>query len=411
MKLVIHRGAHEIGGTCIQLSDQGTTILLDLGLPLRKESKHPELGGVKPDAILISHPHQDHFGLIERFSHIPVYIGRVSKSLMEAGRLFSLQKPFPHEFRFMEAWKKFALGAFQITPFLMDHSSPEAFALLIECAGKKVFYSGDFRAHGRKKVLFENMVKKPPKSPDVLIMEGTMLRRDNNDFPTEAAVEKAILKVIKDQNKITFLISSSQNIDRIVSAYRACKRSGNILVIDLYTAWVLEQMKVVTQHVPQMDWPEVRVYIPGNQYDLVKKHPKIFGSFKAQVFHYRIQEQELLESPQCYLYLTRNSNFRQIRKFMGQGPINLIYSQWMGYLKEDNWDSFGAKQMAGFQQETGVKFVYAHTSGHAPLVDLKTFAQAINPKMLIPVHTEYPEEFKEHFENVVEMADGKEVEI
>ena len=38
MKLVIHKGAREIGGTCIQLSDQGTTILLDLGLPLKKDS-------------------------------------------------------------------------------------------------------------------------------------------------------------------------------------------------------------------------------------------------------------------------------------------------------------------------------------------------------------------------------------
>ncbi|WP_130420186.1 hypothetical protein [Edaphobacter modestus] len=40
-----------------------------------------------------------------------------------------------------------------------------------------------------------------------------------------------------------FLISSSQNIDRIVSTFRACKRTGKVLVIDIYTAWVLELMR------------------------------------------------------------------------------------------------------------------------------------------------------------------------
>ncbi len=38
MKIKIHRGANEIGGTCIQLSTKNTTIMLDLGLSLKKNS-------------------------------------------------------------------------------------------------------------------------------------------------------------------------------------------------------------------------------------------------------------------------------------------------------------------------------------------------------------------------------------
>jgi len=60
MKLVVHKGAREIGDTCIQLSDQGTTLLLDLGLPLKKDSPPLRLEGLRPDALLISHPHLDH---------------------------------------------------------------------------------------------------------------------------------------------------------------------------------------------------------------------------------------------------------------------------------------------------------------------------------------------------------------
>jgi ribonuclease J len=64
----------------------------------------------------------------------------------------------------------------------MDHSAPDAYAFEIECDGKRLFYSGDFRAHGRKAKLFKNLLKNPPKKIDVLIMEGTMMERRNIDY-------------------------------------------------------------------------------------------------------------------------------------------------------------------------------------------------------------------------------------
>jgi len=81
LNIIIHRGASEIGGTCIQLSTDNTTILLDLGLPLNKNSRHIDVAALKPDAVLISHPHQDHFGLIDALDpEIPVFIGELGKN-------------------------------------------------------------------------------------------------------------------------------------------------------------------------------------------------------------------------------------------------------------------------------------------------------------------------------------------
>ena len=34
MQIIIHRGAHEVGGSCVELSYKDTAILLDIGLPL-----------------------------------------------------------------------------------------------------------------------------------------------------------------------------------------------------------------------------------------------------------------------------------------------------------------------------------------------------------------------------------------
>ncbi len=34
MDLTIHRGTHEIGGSCVELATENTRILIDVGLPL-----------------------------------------------------------------------------------------------------------------------------------------------------------------------------------------------------------------------------------------------------------------------------------------------------------------------------------------------------------------------------------------
>ena len=87
MRIIIHRGTKEVGGSCVELEAQGERVLVDFGLPLVDENKEPfdakKLKGksirelvkekVLPDvaglyknetpsvkAILISHPHPDH---------------------------------------------------------------------------------------------------------------------------------------------------------------------------------------------------------------------------------------------------------------------------------------------------------------------------------------------------------------
>ncbi|MEA2019239.1 MAG: MBL fold metallo-hydrolase RNA specificity domain-containing protein [Campylobacterota bacterium] len=56
-------------------------------------------------------------------------------------------------------------------------------------------------------------------------------------------------------------------------------------------------------------------------------------------------------------------------------------------------------------------FVYAHTSGHANLDALQKFASSLKPKKLIPIHTEFKEEFTRYFDNVSVLDDDETMEI
>lgn len=410
MEIVIHRGSKEIGGTCIQLSTDTTTILLDLGQPLSMKSRQIDVAALQPDAVIVSHPHQDHFGLIDELDpKIPVYISSLGKSLIDATRVFIGRDRHINTFQYFKPWEEFQVGDFKITPYLVDHSASEAYAFLIEAKGKRVFYSGDFRGHGRKSQLFHQMIAKPPKDIDVLFLEGTMLHRSNADFQTEVSVEERIFETIRNQQNISFLITSSQNIDRIVSGFRACKRSGKTLVIDIYTAWVLEQMTQVTKSVPSMEWDQVRIYTSYTQDRTVQNNPDFFGDFRNRVYHYRVTKTDLQNVPAGFLYVGKMSHHRIIDLYKGDIPVNVIYSQWLGYLKCSNEEYFGSEEFSAYRSDPEVNFVYAHTSGHATVEDLQEFAQAIKPRQLVPIHTEHSDHFDKLFDNVFEMNDQQPV--
>jgi len=409
MKVTILKGSREIGGNCIQLSSGKTSILLDAGLPLSADSQPVDLSRLTVDALLVSHPHQDHFGLMASLPPgTPVYIGALARSLIDATQVFLGKDRYALDFHDFKAWQPFAIGDFTITPYLVDHSATDAYAFLIEAEGKRLFYSGDLRSHGRKGILFENLFKRPIRDLDMLFLEGTMLHRSNDQFPDETAVENTIFQTVQQQKNISFLLSSSQNIDRIVSAHRACKRARKILVIDIYTAWVLEQLRQITQNTPAMDWTEIRVFASHRQDERLKANPEYFGDFRKRLYRHRVKREELHATPESFLYFGKMSSFHLIDEFKNTAaPVNVIYSQWLGYLDGKHADYYGSDQIAAYRSDPAINFVYAHTSGHAPVEDLKKLAAALKPRMLVPIHTEHGEEYSQMFANVVPLSDGE----
>jgi ribonuclease J len=73
----------------------------------------------------------------------------------------------------------------------------------------------------------------------------------------------------------------------------------------------------------------------------------------------------------------------------------LIYSMWEGYLEQPYTQAFKA-----YLKDRGVTWHNIHTGGHATLDALKRMVERLNPKMLIPVHTQVPQEFLRYFSKV-----------
>jgi ribonuclease J len=298
--------------------------------------------------------------------------------------------------------ERLQIGPFAITPHLVDHSGFDAYALEIEVDGRRLFYSGDLRAHGRKSALFERMLKKPPKNIDVMLMEGSSLGRlaDSETFPTEKALERIFIDRFKTTPGMVLVACSAQNVDRIVTIYRAAKQTGRTLIVDAYAAEVLKATGYDSIPKPVSGWPNIAVFIPQAQrVHLVRKNiASIVDSYQG----FRLWTEQLAEYAPRSVMLFRAWMFRDLDRAKALTGARVIWSQWEGYLAEGS----GAKLKADCE-DWAIPFETIHTSGHASIADLKRLVAAVRPKALVPIHTFEAERFPELFENVVLRRDGE----
>lgn len=404
MRVCIHRGADQIGGSCVELEQDGIRLVLDLGLPLDGDGEDsallPAFGGVLA-AVVISHPHMDHYGLLRHLPcPVPVCMGAAARRIITAAAPFTGQALPCLEGPDLEHHRPIQIGPFTITPHLVDHSAFDAYALEVEAGGKRLFYSGDFRAHGRKSKLMDALVAHPPKDIEVLLMEGSSLSRLEEDqiFPTEAELEAAFVEQFQATSGLALVYASAQNIDRVVTLYRACKRADRTLIIDLYTAAILEATG--SSKIPQSFWPHMALFVPQRQrvqilknasFDLLKKHAQ-----------HRIYADGLRGMAHQAVLLFRPLHMRDLEASGVLEGATFAYSQWQGYLEESS-----SAYWQGWLRQHGIPTRYIHTSGHASPSDLRRFANALAPKRLVPIHSFAPEKYPRQFENVISFPDGE----
>ena len=430
MILTIHRGSHEIGGTCIELESRGgTRIVLDLGAPLpppeeteRKETDMtlPPVKGLYAealqeapvDALLISHAHQDHYGLMQSLRpDVPCFISEPTRRLVELTALYTGSGVSVNNYRTFTSGAAFVVGDFTITPYLVDHSAFDAHAFLIDDGEKRLFYSGDFRAHGRKQKLFDHFVAQPPPAVDVLLLEGTMLARPGEQCDSEQELEQKLVPVVAQEKGLVLAACSGQNIDRLVTLFRLAKRTGRTLLIDPYIAHILLTLSSYNLSLPHLSSSfgnNLAAFFPSRLTYRMRKHLQL-GDMVKQFSAWQVRPQAILQRPDRYILLVRDSMVAELESTLKSAAREslLLYGQWKGY-----WERPGMENLKQWSEDAGMRFLYAHTSGHAMTKDLQQLAAALKPKFIVPVHTSCPEEYAGLFTTPVKVAnDGETISI
>jgi len=433
MQITIHRGTHEIGGTLVEIKSENSRILVDAGYPLLLHSKPvdtrninvqfpypygkfieqgtlPDVKGLycwdRPvfDAVIVSHAHIDHYGLLSFINpSIPVYMSKGTRKIIDISVPFHGESLHLSNVCEFDMYKPFRIGDFRIMPFLMDHSAFDAAAFEISDQEKTIIYTGDFRGHGRKSACLARFIAKAKKGADALLVEGTMLGRQDEEVITEQEFEEQLVRKIEGFKGPVLFQSSTQNIDRLVSFYRAALRHDRIFVVDTYIANILYELRRLgNNHLPypSVQYPNIRVLKPSQV--MLKFLKRIGKQHFAKRFSVNyIQEDELNRIQNKIIMAVRPSMWENIRSANLRNGL-FIYSLWSGYRNNDY-----QKEFEVLLSKTGFSIHELHTGGHATLSDIKKVLQELKPKKIIPIHTIAPELLRNLSEQVLLKKDGE----
>ncbi len=412
MQIIVHRGSKEIGGSCVEIkSASGKSILLDMGIPLTDEANDMALEKLIPASltldknkhlgVLISHAHQDHFGLIELATEreIDIYANEITTNIINESGFWLRDQDEDLPISNFKVDEFFEIGEFKIKTYRVDHTY-DAVAFLIYIDGKKIFYTGDFRNHGNVDFFSKLLQHEEIKNADIMLIEGTTI---GNDEEHKAKSEKDLIpefvQFFNNHEGLPLIACSSQNFDRIVNIIKTANLLKKELVIDMYTYNILHTYE---NNALNGALTKVKVFLPDNQ------KIKIVNSERFDKLcpkNQRVFEEDFKENYKNYIVLYKAS----YNKLFSEVPecatkAKLAYSMWQGYFEKD-------KRLQSFLEKYNIETKHIHTSGHASDKAIITLVQNMTPKNIIPIHTMHAGKFCELFPNTIISSDGQVIDF
>lgn len=89
------------------------------------------------------------------------------------------------------------------------------------------------------------------------------------------------------------------------------------------------------------------------------------------------------------------------------GEKQKVLSMWDGYVKEGT-EAYNDNLANSLNNE----YDYMHTSGHVDMKDMREFFHQLQPKAIIPIHTDSPDEFAKQFCDewpIIRLYDGQSI--
>jgi ribonuclease J len=244
---------------------------------------------------------------------------------------------------------------------------------LIECDGKKVLHTGDFRDHGYLGKGLYTMLEKHINTQgiDVLITEGTNVGQRSKSVLSEQEISSQFRQIMRKYKNV-FILSSSADADRLWSIYRAHNKSRQPFLCDAYQKNMLDIIR--DGHDP--DKPLYR-FVTEDIFD-IRNHwtnSKLVEWIHDKGFTTLIRRSETF---QRYLDI--------VLPRCNPDKTCVVYSMFKGYL-DPNHKAYN-KELHDFVNQFP-NIVFCHTSGHASKECIEKVCNMVNPNTaIIPIHKE-----------------------
>jgi Cft2 family RNA processing exonuclease len=389
LKIKVHGGAREVGGSCIEVQTEDCKVALDYGTKF-EESSHIQFPK-DFDAVIISHAHLDHSGkLLSLSKKKPVIVGskitrEVTIALLHDMVKIQSQKDanYPHDYQdantIKEHWWVRDFFALPGTTIQMHPAGHVAGAKItsVHSRGKEVLYTGDFCIHNSE-ILEGCKIQTLPSKPDVLITESTYGGKVRS--PRSELIDEFFGQILATMD-----------------------RKGNVLIPTFAFHRSQEMAKRIDQAIKDDVLPRYNVYTISN---LANKITGYFNENK-ECFTKKIQQQKQPFNYRHVKHLYRTSQIKEpaivvcTSGFGHAGASLHLLTEWAedennsviltsGYLPPDS-PLKSAKEERSFKNNGDVILVKANVeqielSGHADQLELVKMVAKLKPKRTILVH-------------------------
>ena len=385
------------------------------------------------DAVLLSHAHADHASYISHLREdLPIYCSKETyrilkvlndtsfgtfNDLTELTRCFetytnkrgelSRKTTVTHEdlkvprtFQIFECGKPFRIKHIVIEPYRVDHSLAGATAYIIHTSSGTIVYTGDFRFHGRRAQETTTFMEACQRQkPDLLITEGTRIQETNSR--NEQDVENEIFSLAAKTKGLTVCNWSLRDTDRMFSFLNATKKMGKKLAISTKQAYLLHSLSDCNDPaVPKIEDKDIKVYAERKSWGLIgtatetKLRNQDYDTWERAYLDDAICYKDVKEHQKDYIIYSSNS---ELSKLIDIAPANgSIYIKSVcepfDVEMEMEWE-----RIQSWVHHFGLDIISTHVSGHASGNELRDFISTVDPKKIIPIHTESSALFKDHF--------------
>jgi ribonuclease J len=157
LRIIPLGGIGEIGRNMTVFEIDGKLLIIDCGV-LFPEETQPGVDLILPDfepirdrlddiiAVVLTHGHEDHIGavpyLLRMRQDIPILGSKLTLAFIEAKLKEHRIQPYTHMVREGQVEK---LGPFTLEFIAVNHSIPDALAIIVQTAGGTVLHTGDFK--------------------------------------------------------------------------------------------------------------------------------------------------------------------------------------------------------------------------------------------------------------------------
>lgn len=373
-------GMGEIGVNCTVVRYDDCAVVVDCGLRFPKTDTYgidfgvPDFSGMekvcgkKPDALLVTHAHEDHVGGIRNFlmefPDVPVYasgfaLDFIKERLDESGISTRLVEIIPGS-------RHRVVPGMNATFMEVEHSIPESMAIGLTTRFGKILFTGDFKTgsgKGRLKKISEFAGRS---GVDILLTDSTGAEREGFCGHEERPAA-GILEAMRSAKGRVVVSTFSSHLPRMQSVFDAAKKCGRKVAV---AGRSIERMLDI-----------------GKKRGIVKDHGVLTSLRDSE----GIPPEKLVlvatgSQGEHLAVLNRMANDAHPFLSIGEGDTVILSSRAIPGNEKDIIVMVNKLAKRGV---TVVRGDAVHCSGHGYAGDIAEMIKATNPSWVIPAHGEF----------------------